>query len=279
MIITARRFLVVVTLAVVVVAAVSSDLAAQSPGTIAVSGSGKASAVPQYVVIKGRVQGSADTAEEAATEFRKARNRLEKAFAGEDGPRAKLRFEGETSALQAAQAMAVAALGGDVAPTVSGTFTVKEAVELRVDFESNMERMQIAGKLGEIIDAAKAAGVAFDQPVNQLTIAFGGQGTSIVAFMLSDDARAATRQRAYASALKDARARAGELAALAGGKLGKVVSVEEIDQQTSENPYVAMMAWGMRQTGQDDASEYSSSQNAAIEIRRDLRVVFQLLDE
>ena len=251
-------------------------LTAQEPGTITVTGSGSASAPLSYVILKGTVRGQGDTGKDAAKQHADARAKVEKAFA-DPIEKVTLRFRGEkptaASSLEGAAAALAGVAGGD---EEKKKFVITEAVELRIDFENDMERNHIARKIGDMLDKAAKAGVEVSRPAGQMAIAFGGTSQGIAEFALDDPNR--VRRDAYQAALKDAQSRAAALAELSVVKLGKVVSIEEIDPvANAENPYAALFAFAAEQDG-GDVGEFSSDSNEMIQIKTKLRVVFQLVE-
>jgi uncharacterized protein YggE len=275
--------LLIVLLLVAAVVMPVGRLAAQQPGTITVTGSGAASAPPSHAVVKGKLHVAGESGEKALESYRELRDELEKKLAGGETTRTSVRFRGEQIVPAGSPEMAAALGGGGfgggaIAPAASGQFSVVDLVELRVDFMGDMERAQATEKIAELIDAASAAGVSFGIASNPFSMAMGSAlAQGVAEFRLENPA--AVREQAYAAAIADARQRAERLAALAGGKLGKVVSIEEVDIETSnENPYVSAIMWGMQQSA-DKPAKFSTDRNSAIEVRTDVRVSFQLLTE
>jgi uncharacterized protein YggE len=88
---------------------------------------------------------------------------------------------------------------------------------------------------------------------------------------------AALRLKAYESALSDARSRAARLAELASGRLGKVLSLEEeqVGDEQIKAVYAVVQDFAAEGT---PAAAGSSERNGKIELRQNLRVVFELLE-
>ncbi|MCH7729054.1 MAG: SIMPL domain-containing protein [Planctomycetes bacterium] len=256
--------------------ATAQILEAQNPGTIAVTGSGSASAPPSYVILRGTIRGQGDSGKEAAKKHAEARAKVEKAFA-DPIEKVSLRFRGEkptaTSLFEGPGAALLAGIGGG---EDEKKIVITETVELRIDFENDMERNHIARKIGEMLDKATKAGVEVSRPVGQMAMAFGGISQGIAEFALASPAK--VRRDAYKAALKDAQSRAQALAELANVKLGKVVSIEEIDPvANTESPYAALFAFAaVAERG--ETGEFSSDTNEMIKIKTRLRVIFQLID-
>ncbi|MEQ8787965.1 MAG: SIMPL domain-containing protein [Pirellulaceae bacterium] len=254
--------------------------AAQEPGTITVLGGGVSSASPTYVVLKGKLAASSENAEEAVKQFRKQRETLEDNVAKLDMTRLRLHFGGErlTSGATAEGAVAISSVYGvGETPLPAGQVGVSEDLELRIDFEGDMERIQAIEKAAKLVAAAQGAGVSFSQAMNPMMAAMGGQASGVLEFGI-DDSRA-VQAAAYKKAVEDARARAESLATLAGARLGRIVSIEEIEIETGENPYLSAIAWSMQQGSDSKETRFTTDRNTAVEVRKDLKVVFQLLSE
>ncbi len=255
--------------------ATAQILEAQNPGTIAVTGSGSASAPPNYVILRGTIRGQGNSGKEAAEKHAEARAKVEKAFANPI-EKVSLRFRGEkptaTSSFEGPGAALAGIGGGDDEKKI----VITETVELRIDFENDMERNHIARKIGEMLDKATKAGVQVSRPAGQMAMMLGGMSQGIAEFALASPAK--VRRDAYKAALKDAQSRAQALAELANVKLGKVVSIEEVDfVANTESPYAALFAFAA-QAERGETGEFSSDTNEMIKIKTRLRVIFQLID-
>lgn len=257
--------------------ATAQDTHAADPGTITVTGSGSASAPPSYVILRGTVRGQGDSGKDAAKQHAEARAKVEKAFA-DPIEKVTLRFRGEKPTAASSLEGPLAALaGGAGAPADEKKFVIVETVELRIDFENDMERNHIARKIGDLLDKAAKAGVKISRSAGQMAIALGG-GTSQSVAEFSLENPQVVRRDAYQAALKDAKARAEALAELANLKLGKVVSIEEVDPvANTESPYAAMFALALQEE-KGAIGEFSSESNELIKIETRLRVVFQLAE-
>lgn len=254
-------------------------VAAQDPGSITVQGSGVSSAAPSYVILKGKIKGNGDSAEEAVKQFNKVRAKVEKDVTADESTRLSVRVTGEKliSGVSVSPEGPVSTFGAD-ASTSGGQLAVSATVEMRIDFSSDMERIQAIDRLAEIADKAREAGVIFQRPMNSLAIAMAEfSGNAVVEFGLDEGAK--LRSEAYQGALKDARARAESLASLTGAKLGQIVSIEEVEAETQENPYLAAMSWAMQETADSKAPKLTTDRNGDIEVRKDLKVVFLLLND
>jgi uncharacterized protein YggE len=161
---------------------------------VSVTGVGEVSVVPDEAQVTLGVQTDADTASEALSQNNDQMQALLDALAGEGVARADMRtqfvslFPRYAEQPQAGQ------------PEVAG-YTAIHNVEIHV---------RDLDQLGTLLDAAVAA---------------GGNTISGIRFTASDNADA--DQQARAAAMDDARAKAEQLAALAGAALGPVISISE----------------------------------------------------
>jgi uncharacterized protein YggE len=239
----------------------SGAVTAQEAGTITVTGSGVGSAAPDYVVIQGEITASAENAEEA-----------------DDSVSLRLQFGGEELS-SGPTVGASAGIGGLSASSATppGQIGVSETIEMRIDFKSDMQRMQAIEQAAKVIAKAKEAGVQFSHSMNPMMIAMGQQASGILEFGIDDPRK--VQAAAYKKAVEDARARAESLASIAGARLGRIVSIEEVEIATAENPYVSAIAWSAQQQSDSKETKVTTDRNAAVEVRKDLRVVFELLND
>lgn len=261
----------------------SLDVLGQQPRTITVFGVGTASAPPNYAVIKGTFHGEGDTAEEAFKAFRELKIKIEKSLAKEL-PDLTVSYLGEKPVLSEAAAglaaMMAADVAGGAAPAESKKYKVSESIELRVNFETDMQRRQLAASLPKVIDTSSKLEISFEQGSNPWAAMMGAMGmggltSSSTEFALDDPEPA--RAKAFAGAMKEARTRASTLAGLAGGKLGQVISIEEVEEK--ETPPISITSVSFAADAGNNALRrhpYSSDQNQPIQIRQKLRVVFAL---
>lgn len=251
---------------------------AEQSRTVTVTGTGTVTAQPSFVVIMGTIKGSGKSGADAKTKFRKVKEKVTDALVGDKIPKLTVDFKGEkvtkSSAMGGAAAAAVFAGGGGA---VADEMSVSERVLLKIRFENDMERMHILDKVVEVMDKASEAGAQFGQQSNLIRATYG-LASSIVEFGLDDES--VLRSKAYQAAMKNARFRAEELAKLSNGKLGRVVSVEELAFAVKDES--SIQAVMLSSLGGDSSSAepetLTSDENHAIEHRQSVRVVFELLD-
>ncbi len=247
---------------------------AEESRKVTVTGNATVSAAPTHVQVNGTIRGAGESGAAAHEAYRKIKSKVEKTFAESDDKDLKLRFEGEklSTATSYDEALGFPDGGGEVADT---QFEVIEPITLKLEIGSEMARLQIARQVASLIDDAKEAGVEFVENPNPY--GFVMQETpAIVQFTIDDPANLQTK--AYAAAIADARTRGGRLAELAGGRLGKVLSIEELKFETDDNAAMNAMLQFYGDLAQPDGLKLSSYQNKKIEVRQKLRVVFELID-
>ena len=242
--------------------------------TISVIAEGEASASPDYVIVKGTLPGRGDTTVAARKAFDAARAALEKDFPA-GGDLAKLQFLGERFAYAPTgmEGVVMAVPGGGAAPAAEAKPSeIGEKVHFRIDFTSDMERTGVAERLATIIDRAMKSGVEFAKPASIYTVA-GRGSTALTEFAIEHPEKTTTA--ACEAAVKQAKAKAARLAEAAGGKLGEIVSIEEIGRDKDpKDAYSSLIALSMGES--EPESEFSSDSNSPVVIRRQVRVVFAL---
>ena len=238
------------------------DASAQTVRTIRVTASATVNESPNQVTIGGTL--TADDHPEVSVEF-----------AGE-----KLMRGGGAAAAEAF----VVPDDFDIpveAPVEVGQYSLSEEVVLRIAIGSDMERAGIAKKLGKVIDAASKAGLTIGATPNPMVAAMGMVNpTGMTQFELDEEAQHALRAKAYRAALADGRSRAAALAELSGGRLGKVISIEESAAPQEGNDLESLqMAMLTRMFGGAlGGSDGGIDHNGLIELRQDLVVTFELID-
>jgi uncharacterized protein YggE len=144
---------------------------------------------------------------------------------------------------------------------------VKESVKIRIADIDKLEPDALLETLIKVIDAAKEAGVAFG-PVDANPIAAISRKAppTYTIYKLADEEKAI--DQASERAMQNARVRAERLATLAGGKLGRVLSVQEVKYPSYTLP-------GVRSR----TTEISSEVREDIRVTVSLSVQFQLNGE
>ncbi len=246
---------------------------------ITVMGTGSVDVKPQLAVLGGVVTGDAELAADAVIKFQDNKRRAVESIeaVGLDG----IGIEGDgfmiSSATDPSQMQAI--MMGQPPTTDAQPVSVSERLEVTLSGIDQMDDVEVADAITNIVDAGKDAGVTLGGGgvTNMIQMQLRGNAAQPLAvFRLSDPD--AVRQQAAEAAMADARAKAQRLADLAGVKLGKVVSISETAPPADEsgNPEVALFAriYGMGEEVQ--AAEPQSDAFADIEVKASLIVQFEI---
>jgi uncharacterized protein YggE len=248
-------------------------VAEESPG-ITVSETGVVSAMPDVVELTASVVGNAELAGDAVAKFRGNRQRLIDALNGL-GIKG-LVIAGSGLAINSGTPVNVmAGLQGQPQPPAADKLAVQEQVTVTLSGVDAMKPEELLQTITRIIDAAKDAGVTMgaSTPKSMIEIQLrGSKPAALATFKLSKPDE--LRQKAYAAALEQARAKAQRLAGLAGLKLGEIVSIRETaaagqDDKSGMGAYFAM--FGM---GASSAPDYSAPEMRSIPVSVSLNVQF-----
>ena len=209
---------------VVLFFAASVGVAEDSAG-IRVTASGEAMAMPDLLEIDVRAAGSAELTGDALSKYRDAATRIREALAKLDVPNVSVKEQGLSFKTQPGNAQAMAALANANQP-LKGGVDIQKSLRLTVTGIDKLPEEEVAKAIAKLIDTAKDAGGATGKPSNAMLEMMGrGTASTLVNFVVSDATEA--RKKAYDHAFREAKARAENLAALAGVKLGGVLSLSE----------------------------------------------------
>lgn len=272
------RIMTLMTLsAMVCVAGQPTHAAEQVVSVVAV---GEVKAKPDTVVFTGIITESSQKMKDAVTAFRDTRRRSLAAVEG-------LEIE-NLSVSTGALSMSVAGnmaqadpFGGEAKPMPEGTLTLTQSVSLTVTGLDKMEDQAVIDLVVGIIEAAREAGIKQAQTDQEMMMmmrmGLGMPESSAAFFRISDPE--AVRRKATKAAMDKARADAQFLAELAGGKLGRVVSISDAaavsDESGAMNPYAMIFGMMMDEQG----GEFESTSLEPITVVRGLNVTFELITE
>ena len=262
---------------------------AQQGRTIRVRGSGTAAASPNSVSLRGTISADGDEVAKTAESFAEHKSEFEKAFT-EKHPGVRLTFAGEKlsdaggAMFEGGLAVPDADFGGPVEVAEVGNFyTITEEVTLRLEIGSDMEREGITKKLGGLITDAEKSGLHSGGSANAMMAAMGVDMTGgLLSFELDEAGQRALHASANKAAFADARHRAEALAELSGGKLGRVIAVEEVAEKQGESKLESLQMTMMRNmfglAAGDDSAAGGIDYNGRIKIQREVDVTFELVD-
>jgi hypothetical protein len=192
----------------------------------------------------------------------------------------------ETSAAGNANALALAMAGNQAQPTKSQV-QISRGLHVTLANIEKLSEQDLMENIGKIVDTAKDAGAQSGTSANNLlTRIYGamaaGTGNPVATFVVSNPE--AAREKAYQQAFQQAQARAERLAALAGVKLGRVLSVEEEPLAAAGSPQNAQMQMlaaiygggGEAEKPDPASSRIASEKYEEIPVRVALRVRFEI---
>ena len=267
-----NRLLVLLAMGVVGLAG-SAAAAEDSPG-ITVSGTGVAAAMPDVVELTASVVGNAELAGDAVAKFRGNRQRLVDALNGL-GIKG-LAIAGSGLAINSgATVNPMAALQGQAQPPTADKLAVQEQLTVTLSGVDAMKPEELLQTLTRIIDVAKDAGVSMGASTPKSIIEIqlrGSKPAALATFKLSNPDE--LRQKAYAAALDQARAKAGRLAELAGLKLGGIVAIRETASAGQEDKSGMGAYFAMFGMGASSGPDYTAPEQRSIPVSVTLNVQF-----
>jgi uncharacterized protein YggE len=264
-------------------------LAADSPG-ITVSGVGESKVKPTLVEFEFRAAGTAELAGDAIVKYRDALRRMSAAFTALKIADLEIKEQDlsylETNAAANANALALAMAGNQAQPTKSQV-QISRGLHVTLANIEKLSEQDLMEHIGKIVDTAKDAGAQSGTSTsNLLARIYGamaaGTGNPVATFVVPNPE--AAREKAYQLAFQQAQARAERLAALAGAKLGRVLSIEEEPLAAAGSPQNAQMqmlaaiygAGGEAEKPDPASSRIASEKYEEIPVRVTLRVRFEI---
>jgi uncharacterized protein YggE len=241
-----------------------------------VAGKGASGARPNRLEIDLEVSAASEMTSDVIVKYRDAKKRLQEAFAT-----LKLgNVTVEERALVVEQkGQAFNPYFMDTPPARRGKVEVQLTRKLVVNCTNirGLDEEALLQLVAKLLDVAQDAGgkVGGQSEFNPYMYRYGGSNSALVRFILDDFE--ALQEKAYQSAIDDARARAGRLARLSGVELGAVAGVREVvvpgekGETSSPNFY-----YGMPATTDDEPprKRIESSRFQEIPIRVELQVRF-----
>ncbi len=197
---------------------------------ITVTGSGEAKARPTSVEMSAIVTGEAELAADAVVKFKDSRRRAVKAIEELKIPSLSIESKGFTLN-QGMDPNAQQMMMRGMAPSTSKQrVQVTEPLRLVIKGVDKMSDEELMNTVLKVIDAGRDAGLtvggAMPQNYYQMQMMMQrGDAQGMASFKIENAVD--LREKAYAKAIDDARAKAERLARLAGVKLGKVTSVQD----------------------------------------------------
>lgn len=282
------RFLTVLMTGCAACAFVGAAAAADEAG-ITVTGTGEALARPDRVEIDLTVAGTAELTGDAIVKYNDMLRRTTDAFAAlklDDLTIEQRSLEftsgGGGNAAQQAALLGVADPNASLKPEVG----ISRSLRVVLADVGKLPEDELMETIGKLLDTAQDAGAA---------VAGGGNEDALVARMMGVQASSSavatfvvenpeeSRERAYQRAFDAAKARAERLAALSGGRLGVVLSIEETQDLGGEDEEEGMQEKMIKAVygiggGSEADGRLTSKKLGDIPVRVSLRVRFSLDD-
>jgi uncharacterized protein YggE len=240
-----------------------------------VAGTGEAKARPNVVELGGTITGEAELASDAITKYRDNRQRAVEAIENLKIEGLTINGGGVTINSTLSQAAVQAMMQGMPATgTGNNRLQVTEPLTIRMEGVDRLSTEELLETLVRIVDAGKDAGVVIGPVQEYNPYVYNprqGMPSSLAKFKLADIKE--LRQKAYESAIKDAREQAERLATLSGVKLGRVTSVREGTAQSQGNMNV-MYYYGSANPNESDA--YTTTKLEEISVKIVLQVEFAI---
>jgi uncharacterized protein YggE len=251
----------------------SVSLTAQTPPrTISVTGSGTAAAAPDYMQVNFTMAGAGEKLTEARDAFSELKAKVQAKIDGFDDLDIIADYQGEQQGDGSGSNAALNAMMGE-APG-GGSFSVSESVSLRFEFDGDMERLEMSQSVSKVIDGLAEAGINFGSASTMSRLV---NSKGLIEFGIADSQE--LELRVAESAMQDARRRAENIAKLAGGRLGQVLSIEETPSESAYGPQAGLMAiYGLALKNASSTAGMTSAVNCDLELSGKLTVVFELID-
>jgi uncharacterized protein YggE len=246
---------------------------------ITVTGMGQAKGKPAVIEFTATASGEGELASDAIVKHRDTKRRGLKAI--EDLKVPGLAIEAKGFAIN--QAMDPNAqqmmMRGQAVTNTKQMVQVTEQLRVVMRDLDKLKDEDVINTVLKVLDAARDGGlvVGSGSPSNfyQMQIMMqSGQTPGLVAFKLPD--AAPLRAQAYQKAMDDARAKAQRLAELSGGKLGRVVAVQEGPAGAPQQNQMMAMMYGMMQQQAQPDGELVSNMFGDITLGVSLSVQFAL---
>jgi uncharacterized protein len=213
---------------------------------ITVYGSGETIAKPDRVEISMRATANAELTADAIVKYRDAKRRILEGFEKLKIEQMKIDEIGVSLTNHAGAEAMQMAMRGMVDNSAAGKSKVEIAssLQLRVSGIKEQSIEQVMKTVGKLLDAAKDSGAEIGPSAADINMAYryGRQAESaLVRFVVLDLDE--LREKAYESAVADARARAARLAKLNGIDVGEVLGVQEVQVSGDDGGYTTN-PWG-----------------------------------
>ncbi len=233
-------------------------IAAEAQTGILVTGNGEAKGKPTSIEIGATISGDAELAADAIVKYRDSKKSAIKALEALKLPSLVIESSGYSITQGIDPQAQMMAMRGMAVQTGNNRqrVAVIEQMKIRLKDLDKLKDDTLMETVLKVLDTARDAGLTVGpkqmSPYYQPQV----QAPSIVTFKIQDISE--LREQAYKLAMDDARAKAERLAKLSNVKLGRVVTVQDNNNQRPAQPQVVY--YGMVQTGEDELASGSFSE-------------------
>ena len=248
-----------------------SDSAAQdtSARSIEVFGTGSASAKPDLLVVNAFITAEEKTAKKVLSEIYKTKEKLAETINPMDFPDVEIKLK---DSLFNTNLNSEDMMMGAADEMSSDGYVLSQPIEIRIAINQSDTEKSTLQLLSKLVDTAEAVGVSFDEaldPMMSFTVQSGM--SSLASGDLKD--RKSLEKQATKLAFENARLEAEKLAELAGGKLGKVISIQASGPAGNDD------SWGEYMNAMMGVTTAAKADSLLkIEVSRSLSVKFELID-
>ncbi len=265
----------VVAVAALAASPARAQFAPSEPG-ITVEGSGEVRSVPDVVEINLKLSARAELTDDAVVKHRDSRKRALETFKALKLDNLKLEEKDLSLRPGNAQEMMQMMWGGmPPAQNKRTQIEVGSMLRARLVNVGKVPTEELMSTIGKLLDAAQDSGAGLGLSDSDMMMmryyGYGAQQSALVKFIVTNIGD--LREKAYESAVTDARSRAERLARLSRVKLGAVLAVDEITSGARSSPYYYMPDPG---DSKGDPNEVTAETLSGGHIRIKLRVRFAI---
>lgn len=251
--------------------------------SIHVTGSGSGFGEPAEILIEGVLSADGESAKDAYSSFAEAKEQFKATFDNMVFPNLKIEYRGvqiidSFAAMNAEFGLGMVDEGFGEMELAS--FAAREAVSLKIQGIDKMDATVLRDMVHEILDRAQEESFEMGSEEQNIAAIYGYTTAPVGMVQYRTDAVDAVRELAYRDAMEDCRNRAQTLAKLSDGKLGRVLSVEQIGESSGDvgiDP-LALIYGVMDNTTPSTIDELTSDTPGPIRLQVQLKVTFELVE-
>ena len=248
-----------------------SESTAQDTGarSIEVFGTGSASAKPDLLVVDAFITAEEKTAKKVLSEIFKTKKKLAETINPMDFPEVEIKLK---DSLFSTNLNSEDMMMGAADEITSDGYVLSQPIEIRIAINQSDTEKSTLQLLSKLVDTAETVGVSFDETSDPMMGFTVQSGTGSMAKGDLKDRKSLEKQ-ATKQAFENARSEAEKLAELAGGKLGKVISIQATGPAGNDD------SWGDYMNAMMGVAAAAQADSLLkIEVSRSLSVKFELTD-